>query len=311
VGALSAPYRTLYGAMAAGCLVFLAVLLWIVNYMAERISKPLGNLSAALSDIGLKNLHLPERRYATEELAKLDEAFRAMLARLDQSINLEMQAYMRALQAQMNPHFLYNTLSVVIASSEAAGDARTASMCLKLTAILRYVADMRRESVRIADEVAHTRNYLDLMQERYEGLFHYEISVGEGAAEVALPRLTLQPLAENCFIHGFQNEPPWHIDIRAEAADGRWTLIVQDNGIGMTDAEIEALKARIQTYRADIAGSYRHLAQGGLGVVNTLLRLMLMYKLPVTYQIQHRPGGGLIIAIGGPITDDSRVDRRG
>lgn len=304
---LTTPYRSAYAIMLLGCLGLMALFLFVVRYMAGRISRPLKELSASIGAISLQNMHLgtEEKRpsYSTQELISLDEAFRTMLSRLDKSIALEMQAYMRVLQSQMNPHFLYNMLSVIIASSESAGDARTVSMCLKLTAMLRYIADFQRESVTLRDELTHTRNYLALMKDRYEDLFTYEIDADDRALEAILPKLTVQPLAENCFMHGFETEPPWHIHIMARAERERWWLRVEDNGMGMTEEEISSLLDRMETYKQDVAGKYQELSLGGMGLVNTLLRLALFAEGPVRHAIENRPEGGLRIEIGGVIHD--------
>ena len=307
VEALSRPYQRNYLVTAFVCFALLAFLLWLVGYIAERISRPIRQLSTDISEIGLRNMSLPNGhdRYTTKELAALDEAFRHMLERLDQSIAVEMQAYMRALQAQMNPHFLYNTLSVIIASSETFGDDKTASMCTKLTSMLRYISGINRDTVTLAEEIEHTRNYLDLMKERYEHLFSYEIITDEQVLKAAMPRVVVQPLAENCFTHGFHNEPPWHIRIEAQSDGENWLLRVLDNGVGSTIEQLATLDEQVSEYLHDIAGHYQELSLGGMGLINTLLRLTLMLGEPVRYHIANRPDGGLAIEIGGRIYDPS------
>lgn len=310
--ALTKPYLSSYGIMVLGCLVLMALLLIVVNYMAVRITRPLQNLTESIGSVNLQNMRLStgdgQPSYSTHELIALDRSFREMLRRLDHSIALEMQAYMRVLQSQMNPHFLYNMLSVIIASSESAGDERTVSMCLKLTSMLRYVADFRRERLSLRDELEHVRNYLELMKERYEDLFSFEILADDEALDALVPKLTVQPLAENCFVHGFETEPPWHIRIQVSAEGGRFRLTVEDNGTGMSDDEIRSLTERIETYRRDVAGNYQELSLGGMGLVNTLLRLSLASGASIDYAISNLPEGGLRVMIGGELLD-SRNDR--
>ncbi|MDR1600562.1 MAG: histidine kinase [Oscillospiraceae bacterium] len=301
--ALAAPYLNTYWIMALGCLALLALLLIIVNVTASRISAPLARLSANISRIGLGNMTLPRQTqlHASKELIALDDAFRGMLTRLDRAVGVEMQAYLRALQAQVNPHFLYNMLSVIIASSESMGDERTVSMCVKLSEMLRYISDVGHETVPLADELNHARNYMDLMKQRYEDLFSYEIAVGEGVDGLRLPRLSVQPLAENCFVHGFTNEPPWFIRVCASADKGFWRIRVEDNGTGMSRAGITELEERVKRYSGDVAGNYHELQIGGMGLINTLLRLRLMHGGPVSHRVQNRAEGGLAIEIEGVI----------
>ncbi|MDR0396973.1 MAG: histidine kinase [Oscillospiraceae bacterium] len=302
--ALLQPYLATYLIIILGSLGLLALLLFVVNVTASRISSPLINLSADISKISLGNMKLPEQKqgYTSRELIALDDAFRGMLARLDRAVDVEMQAYLRALQAQVNPHFLYNMLSVIIASSEACADERTVSMCIKLSEMLRYISDVKHQTVPLRDELNHARNYLDLMKQRYEDLFSYEIIVEGEIDGVRLPRLSVQPLAENCFVHGFTNEPPWHIRITASASADRWRVRVEDNGVGMTDTQIAELDKRIDRYIADVAGTYQELQIGGMGLINTLLRLRLMHSEPLSRHIENSGEGGLAVQIEGVIS---------
>ena len=311
VDALTTPYRSTYAIMILGCLALMALFLIVVNYMAERISRPLRELSATIGGVSLSNMRLStdETRptYSTQELIALDEAFRGMLTRLDASIALEMQAYMRVLQAQMNPHFLYNMLSVIIGSSESAGDERTVSMCLRLAAMLRYIAE-KRDRVPLRDELQHARNYMELMKERYEDLFTFEIETDDAVLDVMIPKLTVQPLAENCFMHGFAQKPPWHIHVGAHVEGSAWRFTVEDNGVGMSDEEIGALLSHVERYKQDLAGNYQELSLGGMGLINTLLRLSLLSQGATYHVIANRPEGGLRIEIGG-MPHDSCHDR--
>ncbi len=225
-----------------------------------------------------------------------------MLRRLDASISMEIQAHMRALQSQMNPHFLFNMLSVIIESSEEHGDGRTVAMCMKLSSMLRYVADFNRDQASLTDELQHARNYLDLMRDRYESLFTYDI-VAEGALEnILVPKMIIQPLAENCFTHGFRDcRPPWHICIRVSAFEGQWTLSVEDNGVGVTEETVAQIREKVETYRSDVATNYKNLRLGGMGLVNTLLRLSLLKSDRIEFSIGNSPERGTVIRIGGSL----------
>lgn len=300
---LLSPYRENYTFMATGGVIFLILLLFVLNHLAERISRPLNELSSNIANVGLQNLKLPQpkSRYSSQEIMTLDNAFREMLLRLDQAIALELQANLRVLQSQMNPHFLYNMLSIIIASCENQNDTRTASMCMKLTDMLRYSSNTTHEAITFKDEIIHTQNYLDLMGERYENLFTYEIDVSPEMFSMPLPRLTIQPLVENCFMHGLKNAPPWHIQISGRIKGKRWLLSVEDNGIGMKEEDIAIFMEQVMVYSNDITGNYQKLQLGGMGLINTILRLTLMLNEKIDYLIENRKEGGLIVEIGGPI----------
>ena len=163
-----------------------------------------------------------------------------MLLKLNQSIGFEMKAYMAALQSQMNPHFLYNMLSAIAESADEDGSPRTVRMCEKLSSMLRYMADYTSEQVSLQEDIANMRDYLDLMKVRYEEHFSYVIETCDALRGQHVPRMTLQPLVENCFQHGFKNKrPPWRIHVRFACENGLWSIEVRDNGCGISAGEIE------------------------------------------------------------------------
>ncbi len=300
------PYVKSYGMMALASFLLLLMLLWVVYVMADRISRPLRALADSIGVVNLSHMELnarPQTRSTSQELVALDDAFRAMLKRLQQSIDLEMRAYMFALQSQMNPHFLYNMLSVIVESAEADGSPRTVNMCLKLSAMLRYIADYNGDSATLADEFMHMRNYLELMKDRYEDSFSYTVEADESIERICVPKLILQPLAENCFKHGFKDSrPPWRIDVRCEVRAGEWRVCVRDNGRGMTSEEIGMVQKRIETYQANLATNYPTLRLGSMGLVNTVLRLTLLSHQPISFEIENLQEG-LGITIGGRFDD--------
>lgn len=302
--ALMAPYLSGYAQMILVSIVLLVCLVLLVNYLAIRITRPLGALTASIAGVNLQNMQQAIEEtggsYATQELNALSAAFGDMINRLDKSISMEMQAQMRALQSQMNPHFLYNMLSVIIESSEEEGDERTVSMCLKLSQMLRYIADYDGDTASLSEELAHTRNYLDLMKDRYEDQFTFEIAADDVVGQVVVPKMIVQPLAENCFSHGFRDcRPPWHIRIEAKVEGDRWRLTVTDNGTGITAEAVAGIYERVETVRADVATNYKTLRLGGMGLVNTMLRLSLSQGDAIEFTIGALPEGGTVVRIGG------------
>lgn len=310
---LNEPYLGSYYLMVGVCAGLLALLLLAINLTADRIARPLSTLSKDIGNISLHNIsHVltsPERSYSVAELKQLDAAYRQMLLRINTSISIEMRAYLRALQSQMNPHFLYNMLSAIVESGEEENSPRTVAMCMKLTEMMRYIADYDSDRVSFEQELQHTRNYLDLMKERYESRFTYRITADEEALSILVPKLIVQPLAENCFKHGFAGcRPPWHIDIRLRRLNGGWELTVQDNGAGITRGKITEIHQRIAAFVRDMSGNFESLKAEGMGLVNSILRLTLLQKTPPDYQIGNLPDGGTMIRIGGE-ADDTGSDR--
>lgn len=302
---LDAPYSQVYLQIALVGALLLVVLLLVVYLLADKISRPLREFSAGIERISLENLTsgAPLLSAANmEELQALERAFRAMLHRLNQSIGFEMKAYMAALQSQMNPHFLYNMLSAIIESADEDGSVRTVRMCEKLSSMLRYMVGYASELVSLQEEIANMRDYLDLMKVRYEEHFHYEIEECPELSQLRIPRMVLQPLTENCFQHGFKAaRPPWRILVRFSREGDAFRIEVRDNGGGITEAQIRAIHEKIDGYQGDIAAKYSELRLGGMGLVNTVLRLRLSQSGPVYFDIRPAPGGGTSVVIGGSL----------
>ena len=302
---LDAPYRQVYLQIVLVGSLLLAILLVVVYLLADRISRPLREFSAGIERINLNNLAsdipLLSSSY-TEELQALDRTFRAMLLKLNQSIGFEMKAYMAALQSQMNPHFLYNMLSAIAESADEDDSPRTVRMCEKLSSMLRYMADYTSEQVSLEEDIANMRDYLDLMKVRYEEHFSYEIEACEDLRDLRVPRMTLQPLVENCFQHGFKNKrPPWRIGVRFACENGAWSIEVRDNGCGVSAGEIEGIYQKIDGYQRDLAATYSELRLGGMGLVNTILRLRLARREPIRFDIRSSQEGGTTVVIGGSL----------
>ena len=304
-GLLDAPYRQVYWQIILVGALLLAILLVVVYLLADRISRPLREFSAGIERISLDNLAsdipLLSSSY-TEELQALDRAFRAMLLKLNQSIGFEMKAYMAALQSQMNPHFLYNMLSAIAESADEDGSPRTVRMCEKLSSMLRYMADYTSEQVSLQEDIANMRDYLDLMKVRYEEHFSYVIETCDALRGQHVPRMTLQPLVENCFQHGFKNKrPPWCIHVRFACENGLWSIEVRDNGCGISAGEIENIHRKIDGYQKNLAATYSELRLGGMGLVNTILRLRLARREAIQFDIRSSEDGGTTVVIGGSL----------
>ncbi|MBQ7499635.1 MAG: histidine kinase [Clostridia bacterium] len=231
---------------------------------------------------------------ALDEIRDLEESFEEMLDRVNKSAFQEKKAYSLALQAQMNPHFLYNCLSIIGAAGEEAGAENVTDMCVKLSDMLRYVASYEKITVPLKEETAHTSNYLSLMKSRYEDLFDYSISVDDGLLNMPVPKLLIQPLAENCFKHGFKTvEPPWSIGIELHGNEDRWELTINDNGAGMSAERISEIREKIDRSVNDMALS----DMGGVGLVNNIVRLKLTHSKKTDISIEGSDGTHITIVV--------------
>ena len=245
---------SIFVALYAILLVFVFL---ISRTIGKEVIKPISQLANHVCKIDApddKMAHINDD--AIDEIKELEDSFEKMLERMNSSIIQEKKAYALALQAQMNPHFLYNMLAVISNPY---------------------------------------KNYLALMKSRYEDYFSYKIDVSDDLMNIPVPKLFIQPLAENCFIHAFkEKEPPWNIDIKMIGTKDRWELIIKDNGSGISEERIAEIKDKI-----DKALNERQVGNiGGLGIVNTIVRLTMTHNKNLKYDIYNDNGMEIKIVAG-------------
>lgn len=268
----------------------------IICLISMRIAHPLTDLTAAVEQIipgALQRVHANDS--GIYEITALEASFNNMLERLTLSMNQEKQAFLLAMQAQMNPHFLYNVLSVINAVALEGKSAVVADICGNLSFILRYSSSYVDSTATIAEELRFTAEYLELMKARYDYMFSYSVQVEDDLKSVTIPKLIIQPICENCFTHAFSNmEPPYRIAIQVERIPDGFIIRVTDNGCGFQ----EALRLTI-TERANNAGygDLTNMQIGGLGLLSSVVRLKLLTGKQVRCDIRNMDSGGSCVEI--------------
>ncbi len=291
------------------------MLVFVVFHITKHAAKPLQALASSVKQVSYSNLSL-ELNYTDypDEITALNEAFEKMFQRLRQSMDeivrmqaCETRANMVALQSQMNPHFLYNTLTVIKALSREGNTIQIALTCDYLVKMLRYISMYDEHSANLKQELSHTENYLNLMKIRYEDQFSYSISIDSdvNVEKLKIPKLTIQPLVENCFQHGFKSvAPPWTVHIHFWVCAPHWYVSITDNGIGITEEAKTELLNRIAEFLSHSSDAILSLKIGGMGLVNTVARLKLKYGDSILFDINSIPGGGTTIVLGGFLEDE-------
>ena len=299
--ALYQTYRVAFTVLIVSTLLVLAALLALVYYLSDRLSRPIRKLSASIRNIDLQNLRLDISGLGQGEIDDIQLAFASFVSRLSQSATLELEAHMFALQSQINPHFLYNSLALISAAGYEQGNEEIADICARLSSMLRYAASHSKLNVTLSDEIENVTAYLELMKKRFEEDFTYEVAVDGEPSVVGVPKLILQPIVENCFQHGFKGEAPWHIDVAVKVAGAHWEVVIEDNGCGIPQQASDDIAARLEGYRQ--SGNYPILSPGGAGIINTGVRLFLAYGANSVFMIGNRLARetGARVVIGGSI----------
>ena len=270
--------------VALGCGVIILLARNIFGRITKQIVQPLEILRQSVESVDVIN---PTRVDTTDldiaEVYSVASSFNNLMEKVTLLMEQEKKAHLFALQAQMNPHFLYNILSIVNAAAMEANSEMVIDIVGNLSSMLRYTSAFDNSVVKLKDEVLHTEKYLKLMKARYVEMFSYEITLDPAIKNEIVPKLVIQPLFENCFQHGFSSiEPPYRIKAKIQAEKNGWSIEVQDNGKGFSKAERNSLMSKAEEVElADLKG----MQLGGLGVLSCIVRIRIVTGKKVNLEI--------------------------
>ena len=298
---LMVDFYPIFRYLLVGVIALYVLLVGCVFLVSAYTNKPIIQLNEKVKEVTLD--HIPDRRVtndAADEVQELEHSFDLMVQRLNTSFQLEKKAYLNALQAQMNPHFLYNCLSTIAGMCIVGRTQDIPEFCNCLADILRYETTYENKPVTLQDELKNVTDYLELMKLRYETDFTYELAVDESLLQMPLPRLVLQPIVENCFEHGFRDmAPPWRIRVEVSRNGSQWRITVADNGCGLSEDMRQQLLRQMDEAMERYGENYTDLQIGGLGLVNTITRLRLLTEDRVSCSIDPGDPQGTIVTLKG------------
>jgi two-component system sensor histidine kinase YesM len=286
-------------------ILFLALLFSF--FAAQKYTTPIGKLHKIVRSINLQepSFEIPDDlNCGLNELEELNQAFYKMNIKLKTSIEElllsqqhEMQSKMLALQSQMNPHFLYNTLANISAMAEEDMNEQIVEMCDYVSDMLRYISSDSSPLVEINTEIEYTEKYLACMKFRYGNKLSYSIDIDEDVKTVKIPKLSIQPLVENALKFGTKKLPPWDIKISGYIKNNYWHIHVKDNGPGFDSERLDLIHEKMR--EIDDTGLLPSLDLEGMGLLNIYIRLKLIYKEDMIFIINKNLNHGTIILIGG------------
>ncbi|MFC5470507.1 sensor histidine kinase [Cohnella suwonensis] len=306
----SAPLRTFTSlfVLFAACILLLAILL--TYWAAQRITKPIARLHRFIKTTDLSGLASPapiELSSGLNELDRLQLAFGKMGERLRYSMEQlmqaqkqQLQARMLALQSQMNPHFLYNTLATIGVMAEENMNREIVEMIENLSDLMRYISSDDASDVNLETELAHTEKFLRCVGFRYGSRLTYQIDSDPATRNIQTSKLIIQPLVENAVKYSTKAVPPWHIWVRVYSEGELWFAEVRDNGPGFEEGRLEEIRKSIE--KIEQSGQTPSLKVEGMGLLNVYIRLKIMYGPRMSFHIENAPQGGAIVTIGGAQT---------
>lgn len=259
-----------------GLIILTLITALVLTYITIRkYSARIEQIDKTIKEVQEGNLsvRIPLTKHK-DELTTISRSFNSMLDDINDYIehvyvlNLKQQeAELKALQSQINPHFLFNTLETIRMSAVIEGSKKSGKMIYHLSRLLRYSLG-EEESVPLARELENARQYLELIQLQHPDKLLFDLRMNDDADICHVPKLILQPIIENYIIHGFRKESHYnYIYVRTENAGDDIAVIVEDNGIGMSPERLE----QIQNYLDDDE------ELDSLGMKNVHQRLKLTY----------------------------------
>ena len=288
----------------------LAYILALVNaYISSRITTPIRKLEHSVNVIESGDLEAEVYIGGAEEVRHLGTSVQKMADRirgLMQDIVTEHETRRRtefdALQSQINPHFLYNTLDIIVWMIENEEKEKAVQIVTALGRFFRISLSRGRSIIPVKDELEHVRNYLMIQQNRFKNKFSYRVEADDGVLPMASVKLILQPIVENAIYHGMEfMDGDGEILVKAELKDGCTVMTVRDNGLGMTEETVEKLLSGDQPHAPSRRGS-------GIGVRNVHERIRIYFGEDYGLSIGSEPDEGTEVTIRMPAVpfDESR-----
>lgn len=261
---------------------------------SRSITRPVTEILGNVREVGRGNFEISEVDTDSMEIEELDAGIRRMAEKIEQLLQSvkkeeEMQhlTQLQLLQAQVNPHFLYNTLDTIIWLIEGGQNDDAVEMISNLSVFFRTSLSKGNDVITLSEEKRHTVSYLEIQQSRYRDILEFEIHIPEEFNEVMVPKLTLQPLAENALYHGIKNKRGGgKILIEGEKRGDDLILRVTDNGQGMKKERLLEIQHAIRTGE-----------RAGFGLSAVAERLRLYYGAGYGMEIHSEEGRGTAIEI--------------
>lgn len=251
-------YQVFFKNMMRFCIgsfvVLLGLNLFLSYYIPRSITKPFRELNEVTKQVAGGNLSVRSKVQTGQEAAMLSDSMNTMIDKINElleQVTTEQvrlrKAEFELLQAQINPHFLYNTLDAIIWLAEAGEQKKVVRMVKSLSDFFRTSLNRGKDLNMIREEMLHVSSYLEIQKVRYQDILDYEIDMPQELEEYMIPKITIQPLVENALYHGIKNKRGrGHIRIHGLAGEDAFEIHIEDDGIGIDRERLEQVQDGIK-----------------------------------------------------------------
>lgn len=263
----------------------------------ESISQPIRQICDNVKKVGEGEFQITPVQAHDYEVEVLDQGIRKMAGRIQGLIQKEKAEQeekrlkeLQLLQAQVNPHFLYNTLDTIIWLIESRSNDMAITLVSKLSTFFRTSLSKGNDIITMREEISHTESYLEIQKVRYGDIMSFEIQAPEHLMEVKIPKLTIQPLVENALYHGIKNtRKKGLIQVKVEEKGNEIQIHVKDDGRGISRERLEEIRSSLE--------SNGEGERAGFGLATVHERLRLYYGTGYGVQIFTKEGEGTCVEV--------------
>lgn len=296
--------RNLIFISAAFSIIFTITLYYFIS---ARLIRPIRHLKEKMRQAASGNFEVKVWNESTDEIADLGVSFNIMLKKIKILIEKNIaeqeqlkKAELRTMQAQINPHFLYNTLDTIVWMAESKKSSQVIDITKALSHFFRITLSKGQDWITLKDELEHIRNYLIIQKIRYRDILDVEIDVDEQILQYKILKLTLQPIVENAIYHGIKNKRGKGI-IQIKGGfinEGKIAIDIIDNGIGIDKQKLTEIQKHLSSTHAEVTRT--HNDKNSFGMNNVHQRIHVYYGKPYGLTIQSEYGVGTEIRLTIP-----------
>lgn len=275
------PVNMIMRILMVELMVLLIISVILIVFLSWRITRPMKRIEMAMREIGSGNMDIvienedeDEMGMLAETLNRMSKNIKELMEQIYEDENQKRYLELKAMQYQINPHFLYNTLDAITMSARRNNDKQSEEMTMALSDFFRISLSHGVEYVSVDTEIQYVKSYLEIQSMRFPDSFTWEFNVEQEVKKVKILKFILQPLVENSLYHGIHDSGKYgHIVIDAYSEGNDLKIKVADDGVGMLPEQLKILERKIAQKKCIEQNIY----EGGFGLQNVQQRLKLVY----------------------------------
>lgn len=258
------------------CIIIIGIMLIAANLLSEYITDPIRRMTHLTEEVQKGNFKVQMEVLSEDEFGSLAKSFNAMVRKTNYLIEevykneiLLRETEYKYLQAQINPHFLYNTLDSISWLANMAGSRDISKMSVSLGKIMRWAISNNRTVVTLGEELQNLEAYMTIQRIRYSERVEDTIDIPDELREYYVPKMILQPMVENALIHGLENKVGMgYIYVIARKMQGKLCITIRDNGVGISEQRMKEIVEK---------NKFGKQSQSSIGIDNVNQRIKMVY----------------------------------